>query len=131
MITKVEHQRYILRSLLTTKKGSDQYRSFIDLCKKRYVEENVRYLESVYANLNSSDVYAMFIKDNSFWQINISDTDKYAIEAAMKQGGEADWGPTTTNIEDLLISNRILEDWLNPQVDTSIGNRPRGKIWGD
>ena len=85
MCNKIEYERYILRNLLTVWKGSDHYRSFIDLCKMRYVEENARFLESVYASINSSYVYAMFIKDNPIndnfnWQINISAADRNAIE---------------------------------------------------
>ncbi|MGC9324834.1 MAG: hypothetical protein ACP5G0_08835 [Desulfomonilia bacterium] len=113
-------QRQILYGILKNK-GKSMYKEFFAYAQKRGVDESVRFLENLTNVVRwsqrpisglSQGVYATFVKEGSFWEVNLPHDIKMQIKGSVDEGMEPDWGPAAENIEHLLITNNVVRDWL-------------------
>ena len=57
-------------------------------------------------------IYATYIREGSFFQINIAESAALPIREAVEAEQQADWGPIVGEIRRLLRYNGVVKAWL-------------------
>ena len=103
-------------------RNRNMYDDFLAFAKKRFQDENVRFLRTmteipwngnvpISADM-SRGIYASFVREGSFWQVNLPADKVRAIEASVGAEETADWGPAVNEIRKLIQDNHLVVDFL-------------------
>ena len=114
------------------------YGSFLVFAESRFVGESVRFLHDLRcvpwngmtplsAQTYAEGLWATYLKEGSFFQVNLSDQLRTSLKQAVHDGqtpesGESQgWDQASAEVEDLLVSemnNNVIDAWLEKQMQT-------------
>ena len=117
-LTAAQHGFYLDLIL----RNKNMYDDFLDFAEQRGVGESVRFLRTMTQipwNGNTPitpdmtrGIYATYIREGSFFQINIAESAALPIREAVESEQQADWGPIVGEIRRLLRYNGVVKAWL-------------------
>jgi hypothetical protein len=117
-LTAAQHGFYLDLIL----RNRSMYDDFLAFAESRGVGESVRFLRTMTAipwNGNTPitpdltrGIYATYIREGSFFQINIGDSAALPIREAVDNEQPADWGPIIAEIRRLIRYNGVVKAWL-------------------
>jgi regulator of G protein signaling-like protein len=115
----VQQHGFYLDLILRNRSMYDDFLTFAD---SRGVGESVRFLRTMTEipwNGNTPmtpdmarGIYATYIREGSFLQINIAESAAAGIREAVDSEQPADWGPIVNEIRRLLRYNGVVKAWL-------------------
>ena len=117
-LTPAQHGFYLDLIL----RNRNMYDDFLTFADSRGVGESVRFLRTMTEipwNGNTPitpdltrGIYATYIREGSFYQINIAEGAALPIREAVESEQPADWGPIVGEIRRLLRYNGVVKAWL-------------------
>lgn len=103
-------------------RNRSMYEDFLAFAEKRFQGENVRFLKTMYeipwgghtpmSSDMSRGVYATYIREGSFMQVNLDAGKVAAIESKVEQDEPVDWVPAVKEIKRLLRQNMLIVNYL-------------------
>lgn len=103
-------------------RNRNMYEDFLEFAKKRFLDENVRFLRTMteipwngnvpISATMSRGIFAAYVREGSYWQVNLDSDKVKAIQVSVDSEETPDWGPAVNEIRKLLKDNHLIVDYL-------------------